>query len=120
MRKISMNLPISGAKIEISFKDRAGSVRLSFNNVQELAEFLKSHCPIAEALGYIKKQPVNISAEEQEIRNVMGQFLKNTYQSSLKTPMGQRLCIEKRLIERWGDGWVISELGNLYLKTLEK
>ncbi len=47
--------PIKEIKIKVEWRDQASFTIKEFKTVQELAEFLKEHPPLAKAVNYVSK-----------------------------------------------------------------
>jgi hypothetical protein len=119
MREIPLYPPVSEVRLELSYRDSLGVTIKSFNNVQELAEFLKSNPPLARQLSYVPKKPKPSNPDPSEkVKETMRLFMRANILSGLYADAGVIMCAQKLLIEKISTGWVLTVKGKDYIEKL--
>ncbi|HMJ67569.1 MAG TPA: hypothetical protein VK508_01675 [Cyclobacteriaceae bacterium] len=119
MREIPLYPPVSEVRLELSYRDSLGVTIKSFNNVNELAEFLKSNPPLAKELSYVPKKSKPPSPDPNEkVKETMKLFMRANILSALYADAGVIMCAQKLLIEKIKTGWVLTVKGKEYIEKL--
>lgn len=113
---------IEAGQIVIRYTDRLGPFQKEFDDVQELALYLKENPEVARYFKYVPKkemEPLPLRPEGDPVHETMKLFLKQSYNKALPMTEGLKQCLNDQLVSHLSVGYSLTDLGKRYVYQMK-